>query len=257
MLRFTKKHDGEQGVFINKLAAAERQLAAAIRLYFLREDKLATHTVANAAYGIFSDLLSKRGKNEFSFPLEYGLVRLAFDIASGTIVDPTFLSELNAEGNEEIRRLIDAFRGDPSLSPDQVSIELVGDHELKSDWYSLRHPANFLKHADRDAARLLDSSTLETEEILIRAINSSLHLNQPLTKEKEYFYAAMYALGKLCDPPREPISIWVLMSFEPEEVMELGKRNLCGHLIASNVPIDFERAKLRMKNPFETHPPDE
>ena len=49
---------------VTKLAAAERQLSAAIRMFFAGEDELAIHTVASAAYRIIADLKSSRGKDE-------------------------------------------------------------------------------------------------------------------------------------------------------------------------------------------------
>jgi hypothetical protein len=49
---------------ITKLAAAKRQLQAAIRMYFMPEDELAVHTVAAAVYGLLKDIKRERGMNE-------------------------------------------------------------------------------------------------------------------------------------------------------------------------------------------------
>jgi hypothetical protein len=46
---------------INKIAAASRQLDAAIRMFFAKEDELAIHTVASAASRC-------RGKRKFRRP---------------------------------------------------------------------------------------------------------------------------------------------------------------------------------------------
>src|SRR5260221_5624954 len=65
-------------VHINKLAAGERQLRAAIRMFFAEEDALAIHTVASAAYGILKDLKAERGQDEahdFYFAVMLGMVR--------------------------------------------------------------------------------------------------------------------------------------------------------------------------------------
>ncbi len=51
-------------VHVNKLAAAQRQLRAAIRMYFAGEDDLAIHTVASAAYQLIKDIKMARGKSE-------------------------------------------------------------------------------------------------------------------------------------------------------------------------------------------------
>jgi hypothetical protein len=50
-------------IHINKFAAASRQLDAAIRMFFAKEDELAIHTVASAAFRLLRDLTAKRGKN--------------------------------------------------------------------------------------------------------------------------------------------------------------------------------------------------
>ena len=49
---------------VTKLAAAGRQLRAAIRLYFAGEDELAIHTIASAAYRLLADLKAERGIEE-------------------------------------------------------------------------------------------------------------------------------------------------------------------------------------------------
>lgn len=50
-------------VHVTKLAAAQRQLRAAVRMFFAGEDELAIHTVASAAYRL-SDLKADRGRDE-------------------------------------------------------------------------------------------------------------------------------------------------------------------------------------------------
>src|SRR5258708_8972556 len=49
---------------VTKLAAAGRQLRAAIRMYFSGEDELAIHTVAAASYRLLADLKAERGMDE-------------------------------------------------------------------------------------------------------------------------------------------------------------------------------------------------
>jgi len=46
---------------VTKLSAAQRQLRAAIRMFFAGEDELAIHTVASAAYRIIADLKGSEG----------------------------------------------------------------------------------------------------------------------------------------------------------------------------------------------------
>jgi len=67
-------------IYITKLAAAQRQLRAAIRMFFSGEDELAVHTVAFAAYKVLSDLKADRGRDEAG---DYFLMR------SSTLFVPT------------------------------------------------------------------------------------------------------------------------------------------------------------------------
>ena len=57
-------------ILVTKLGAVRRLLQAAIRFHFHREDELAIHTVAAAAYGILKDLKNQRGLNEAQFAME-------------------------------------------------------------------------------------------------------------------------------------------------------------------------------------------
>lgn len=49
----------------NKVDAARRQLEAAIRMFFAKEDALAVHTIASAAYRILRDLAEGTGNSKF------------------------------------------------------------------------------------------------------------------------------------------------------------------------------------------------
>jgi len=51
-------------IHVTKLAAAGRQLRAALRMYFAEEDDLAIHTIAAASYRLLADLKAERGMNE-------------------------------------------------------------------------------------------------------------------------------------------------------------------------------------------------
>lgn len=54
----------EARIHVTKLAAAQRQLRAAIRMFFSGEDELAVHTVVSASYRIIADLKCARGQDE-------------------------------------------------------------------------------------------------------------------------------------------------------------------------------------------------
>jgi hypothetical protein len=77
--------------YVTKLAAAQRQLRAAIRTYFAREDELAIHTVASAAYRLIADLKKHRGRDEAG---DYYLTSIFYcvrDYRRGTL--PRYLAD--------------------------------------------------------------------------------------------------------------------------------------------------------------------
>ena len=64
---------GQVTIHITKIAAAKRQLDAAIRMFFAGEDELAVHTIAAAAFRVLRDLHKKRGKSysgKFARPVQ-------------------------------------------------------------------------------------------------------------------------------------------------------------------------------------------
>ena len=150
MFRIIKKSTSSNRLFVNKLNAAERQISCAIRLYFVQEDSLSTHTVANAAYGIFSDLLAKRGKPEASWPVIYGFLVAAHKYAHKE-VDDEWVEEKFESVSGLIRELAKQFEIHSDLLPDDCSIQ-GSDSRFRSSWMELRQSANFLKHADRGVA---------------------------------------------------------------------------------------------------------
>lgn len=72
-------------VQITKFAAAERQLRAAIRMYFDGEDDLAIHTVASAAHHLLSDLKADRGMDEAADSIVTSIFYVVRDYRRGTL----------------------------------------------------------------------------------------------------------------------------------------------------------------------------
>jgi hypothetical protein len=70
-------------ILLNKLAVAERQLNAAIRMSLANEHPLAIHTVAHAAYGVLRDIKRKRGRSDAFDPYLRGIFYYARDLAEG------------------------------------------------------------------------------------------------------------------------------------------------------------------------------
>jgi len=140
---------------INKAAAAQRQLDAAIRMLFLEEDILAIHTVAAAARRIVADLINRRG------------LSIADEMYSRAV--RTTIQELSGKtpSDEEIVRQLPKWK------------RFIEEHRNKS--------ANFLKHADRDHKALLNESDLETDDLLLEACHLYSELGFELTTEMKAF----------------------------------------------------------------------
>lgn len=172
-------------VHINKIAASGRQLDAAIRMFFSREDELAIHTVAAAAFRVLRDLNGKRGRDFTADVLRNSVVVLAREYARGTLpeetrklIENTPLMEAIKTISENIKSLGDAF--------DPTTIKMHGVNEQRA-WPS--KSANFLKHADRDPDDLLALSDINNERLLIGSAVAYLQLMQTATPEMMAYMA--------------------------------------------------------------------
>ena len=234
------KNEADSSLLVNKLAAAERQLGAAIRMYFMEEDALAIHTVASAAYGLYADLLRHRGKDPAFHGLMYGLLSAANAYINGDLSD----RDLEGWGEGELdtlQPLIDMLKEKPDRNIDEIQVS--GPAEAAREFYRDKRQAyNFLKHADHDPSAMLDSASVNNEDLIFQAIGCSLHLNCPFTPEKEFFHSAIIAFGKLGEDHQVGVIGWILRSLSHEEVMHLGRRNLCYSRVDDDLDIDFDEA---------------
>jgi len=154
---------------VTKLAAAKRQLQAAIRLFFLEEDELAVHTVASAAYGLLKDLKRDRGQNEAADSYRTTFFYLVRDFRRGTLPahmtsDPSMLAEI-----ERIADQLSPITADSKLSDVQVTISPAQE---KQYWNESNRAANFLKHADRDTEGTLPLEKLDNNLLLLKCCSA-------------------------------------------------------------------------------------
>ena len=221
------KGDREKGrTFINKLSVGERHLAAAIRMYFLNVDPLATHIVSSAAHNILADLLKDRGKDASIQGVTYGLLRAAKDLHRGQITE----DEIRSWGEGAlslVKQCSNLFEDDSPFDIDKFSTSAPSSFS-RAYWTDRRRSYNYLKHADRDAKELLDEAMINNEDTIVHAIVCSQHLNMKHTAEKHFFFCAMISLGKLKGSVEKPFDLELLMSgMSAEEIMALGRSNLC------------------------------
>jgi hypothetical protein len=154
---------------VNKLAAAKRQLQAAIRLFFMEEDELAIHTVASAAYGLLKGLKHERGRSEASDNYKTTLFYLVRDFRRGTLPvhmtsTPTMIAEI-----ESIADQLSPITADSKLSDVQVTIPLVLE---KRYWNENNQVANFLKHADQDVDGTLSLELVDNNSLLMKCCSA-------------------------------------------------------------------------------------
>ncbi len=154
-------------IHITKLSAAQRQLRAAIRMFFAEEDELAIHTVASAAYGLIKDLKRKRGKEEAA---DQHLISIFYAIRSfrrGSL--PPYLADdpSAVAAIEELAAQL-PIRADSTL--DEVSLSIPSEM-VKEFWSGRTKVANFLKHADNDFAKGLSLDDVDNPKLLMQVLS--------------------------------------------------------------------------------------
>lgn len=150
---------------VTKLAAAKRQLQAAIRLFFLQEDELAIHTVASASYSLLKDLKRDRGTSEAADAYLTAFFYLVRDFRRGTLPDdmpsdPAFMAEV-----QQIADQLSPITADSKI--EDVKVTISPDLE-KDYWNKKNRVANFLKHADKDAASLISVDEVDNRLLLMK-----------------------------------------------------------------------------------------
>ena len=154
---------------VTKLAAAKRQLQAAIRLFFMEEDELSIHTVASAVYEILKDLKRARGQNEAANAYLTSFFYLVRDFRRGTLPpeltsDPIRIAEI-----ESIADQLSPITADSKISDVQITISPKLE---KKYWDEIHQTANFLKHADRDTDGTLSLEMIDNNLLIIKCCSA-------------------------------------------------------------------------------------
>ena len=154
---------------VTKLAAAKRQLQAAIRLFFMEEDELAIHTVASASYGLLKDLKCDRGRSEAADSYLTTFFYAVRDFRRGTLpaeimATPSMLAQI-----ERIADQLSPITADSKLSDVQVTIPPALE---KQYWKENNQAANFLKHANLDTDGTLSLEKLNNNLLLLKCYSA-------------------------------------------------------------------------------------
>ena len=144
-------------VSITKHSAAQRQIDAAIRMLFSGEDALAVHTVVAAAHRIVLDLAERRNLSPYTEPIRKTIATLYRQHFGGLI-------------------------------PNQNLQHWTTQFEKKNFRPYLNRPANFLKHADRDAGDVLEQDSLQTDLLLLASCVTYANLGLEYTPEMKAFF---------------------------------------------------------------------
>jgi len=153
-------------VHVTKLAAAQRQLRAAIRLYFANEDELAIYTVASAAYRLISDLKAARGMNEAADSHLVSIFYVVRSFRRGTL--PRHISE-NAEMMRWVMEMAEQMPITADSTPDEVTVSIGAEAE-RAFWRSRNEASNFLKHADKDAQAHIGLDKINNLSLLMQTM---------------------------------------------------------------------------------------
>ena len=155
---------------MTKLAAAQRQLLAAIRMFFDGEDELAVHTIASAAYRILADIKRNRGLDEVNDVWRATLFYSVEASIDGSL--PTELAE-SKEFMSLLAEVVDQVPNWESLSYEDFKVALPNGY-VKKWWRWWNFPSNFLKHADQDHDALLPLNKVNNV-LLLMAASSAYH----------------------------------------------------------------------------------
>lgn len=176
-------------IHVTKQAVAKRQIDAAIRILFAGEDPLAVHTVVAAAHGVLVGLEKKHRQQS-------------------TVADA----------------YSDALNQLEKVFPDETLRQIFNGNDFKT-WYQeiRRRPANFLKHADRDADKALNIAALETDHTLLEACTLYADLGFEPTIEMHAFARWHLAVYPHLEGDRLETASGFLHSLARNAQLECGK----------------------------------
>lgn len=171
---------------ISKIAVAQRQLDAAIRIFFQREDELAIHAVAAQAFQILRDLAKERGGDFTSEVFKVGIFSIAQQYFQGTLPPDKKAMIEGSNLMPTIAKLAERIRSEgDNFDKESIHVNVSKRHEHKL-WLS--ETTVFLKHAKRDPNGFLSADGLDNEKMLMATCAAYIELmNQPTPEIVVYF----------------------------------------------------------------------
>ena len=212
-------------IFITKTEGARRQIDAAIRMLLLGEDDLAIYTVAAAANSVLRDLKSRRGRDALADLYGSSLFALALQIVDKK--RSKYLQKLEAESPQHmwmVNQLAEKIRSTGSRDFRDVAITLPSSF-VREHWGRVSGPANFLKHADRDARTAFAESDFSRHpEVILHAMSSYIDIARTPTSEMMAFMVYWAATIEEFEGLDQP---WHDLAQEAARVDESFRRTEC------------------------------
>jgi hypothetical protein len=179
--------NSEATVHVTKMAAAKRQLDTAIRMHFAHDDELSIHTLIAAAFRVLRDVMQNRGTKMGEELFRAGVYGIAKQYGEGTLSADV----LKALKESRLLPLVETIAADIREQGDKFDRSRIQIADpIKAEqrtWPSA--PANFLKHAERDADALLAAGKINNETFLIGACVAYLELMRTPSPEIMAFIA--------------------------------------------------------------------
>ena len=212
----------EAKVFFNKLAAARRQLDAAIRMVLADEDELAIHTVAAASYKILRDVKKKRDQEALEDQLGYGIFTVASDYASGKLEELPDWVRNDPDTKSFFEGLVESIRSSEAQSVDDALRIEIDQHAVKKFWGTFDLPANFLKHANTDPQASKSLDEFDNLTLILMACSAYIDLMKVPTTEMVVFHVFRATKTGEKQGMRQPYQGWAdrLEALEPEKQRE-------------------------------------
>jgi hypothetical protein len=200
--------ESRETVRILKLAAAQRQLDAAIRMTFAEEHALAITAVAAAAYRVLHDIKAQRGHVVLADEWRDGMLGVARALANGTLTEEEIKSFKAASDMWSaivmLAEQIKVVGADRKISELRsiVDVHVPTDTE-KGHWRAFCKVPNFLKHAEKDHDKYLSADEVNPDNLILAGCNLYMDLCGLLMRSS----ADQQAIGTTMGPRLRPLVI--------------------------------------------------
>jgi len=194
---------------ISKVAAAQRQLDAAIRMMLIGEDILAITTIAAASYRLLRDVRAHEGRHVLSEEWKHDVVGTARAFVRGELSEreiSIFKADPSWSLIEDLSRFIEETGPDLTMDElcERVTLDIPASTE-KEFWRKFNRIPNFLKHADADVHTQIGEEEIDPRMCIMRGLSLYSDLTGEQTPEMQVWYALELCTHADTRPNYEPI----------------------------------------------------